>query len=246
MKPKTSYLTNRELLAAIHQSKLSYCSFVERAHGAFDAIVSDVDEITPELIEATRLKRSRTLPKPHPDPETIPVESLVFRVMTDAHIPIIERYKAKKLVPAKTCFPPFIHVVMTADGPVEVLRSHWRGGLANGEFSNDHGRTSDRLALAYTLLVERYGRRPNWRNYSYRDEMESFAILQLVEGGLKFNEAKSDNPFAYLTTIVSNAFVRTFNKEKRVQEIRDDLIEEAGMTPSFARQARDLGQQPPA
>ena len=54
------------------------------------------------------------------------------------------------------------------------------------------------------LMVNRYSAKANWRNYTYLDEMKSIAIMQLLLGVLKFNEAKSDNPFAYLTTAITN------------------------------------------
>lgn len=246
------YLANRDLLAEIHKSKLTYCSFVDPLHGAFDAIVSDVSEITRDLIEATRLKRAKLTGE---DPESIPLMTLVFRVMTDAHIPRVEYWPAKakmqgrgkarvpvppQMIPAKTCFPPFIHVVMAPEGPTEVLRSHWKGGLSNGHFSNDHGRLTDRLGIAFMMLVKRYGSRPNWRDYSYRDEMEASGIVQLASAALRFNEAKSDNPFAFYTTTVHHAFLKVLNAEKRVQNTRDDLLQEAGVMPSMTRQLRDL------
>ena len=65
--------------------------------------------------------------------------------------------------------------------------------------------------------------------------MRSQAILQLVSIGLQFDESKSDNPFAYLTSCVVNSFVRIINVEKRHQEIRDDILEMNGMNPSYSR-----------
>jgi len=85
-------------------------------------------------------------------------------------------------------------------------------------------------------LVERYSQRGNWRGYTYVDEMRSQALLQLSSVGLQFNEARSDNPFAYYTVTVSNAFTRVLNLEKRNQNIRDDLLVMHGVTPSITRQ----------
>ena len=64
-------------------------------------------------------------------------------------------------------------------------------------------------------LVERYAMRGNWRGYTYNDEMQSTALLQLSEVGLKFNEARSQNPFAYYTATITNSFTRVLNLEKR-------------------------------
>jgi hypothetical protein len=66
--------------------------------------------------------------------------------------------------------------------------------------------------------------------------MRGQAILQLSQIGLQFDESKSENPFAYYTAAVTNSFTRVLNLEKKSQNIRDDLLEEAGLTPSMTRQ----------
>ncbi len=62
------------------------------------------------------------------------------------------------------------------------------------------------------------------------------ALVQLSQVGLQFNEAKSDNPFAYYTAAVNNSFTRVLNLEKRNQTIRDDILIEQGHMPSYSRQ----------
>ena len=84
-------------------------------------------------------------------------------------------------------------------------------------------------------LCERYATRSNWRGYTYNDEMRSTALLQLAQIGLQFDESKSQNPFAYYTAAITNSFTRVLNLEKKNQIIRDDILEEAGLMPSFTR-----------
>jgi len=209
----------------------------------FDAIVSSIDGITKEVIEQAREARRRSFPKPYPDIEEIDRKTLVIRVMTSEHIPVVEyprKYAPPKYALAKTPFHPFKHYVVSNHEPIEVLRSHWKGDLESGWFDIHHGKTNSKLALMYMLLVERYATRPNFIGYSYRDEMEAVAVSNLAEGGLKFNEAKSSNPFAYLTTIVHNAFLKVLAKEKTAQNIRDDILQDAGFRPSMTRQLEDL------
>ena len=95
---------------------------------------------------------------------------------------------------------------------------------------------TDNLARMFLKLCERYATRGNVRGYTYNDEMRGQAILQLTQIGLQFDESKSDNPFAYYTAAVTNSFVRIINIEKRNQNIRDDILEMNGMTPSWTRQ----------
>jgi len=90
-------------------------------------------------------------------------------------------------------------------------------------------------------LCERYATRSNWRGYTYNDEMRSQALLQLSYIGLKFDESKSQNPFAYYTAAVTNSFTRILNVEKRNQNIRDDILEMSGLNPSYTRQGMSSG-----
>lgn len=71
---------------------------------------------------------------------------------------------------------------------------------------------------------------------TYNDEMQGQALLQLSQIGLQFNELKSQNPFAYYTAAVTNSFTRVLNIEKKMQNIRDDILESNGLTPSWTRQ----------
>ena len=111
-----------------------------------------------------------------------------------------------------------------------------KGTIAKGQFSKDHGRITENLGKMFIKLSERYAQRSNWRGYTYVDEMKGQAILQLSQIGLQFDESKSDNPFAYYTAAVTNSFTRILNIEKKSQNIRDDLLEEAGLAPSMTRQ----------
>ena len=143
----------------------------------------------------------------------------------------------------KVNFPPFQHFRLETDpNDKEVVyakcigKSHWKGELETGEFSKDHGKITNKLALMYMKLCERYGTRGNWRGYTYNDEMRSQALLQLSQIGLQFDESKSANPFAYYTAAITNSFTRVLNIEKRNQNIRDDILEMNNLTPSYSRQ----------
>lgn len=174
------------------------------------------------------------------DPESIDEKSLVFRLMTFDHVPLEPGRKSKPKTTAdhhaKCNFPPFKHYAYVNDELREVVRSHWEGGFDNGKFNVNHGAISNNLAKMFIKLCERYSMRSNWRGYTYVDEMRSHALLQLSQIGLQFNELKSQNPFAYYTAAVTNSFTRVLNLEKRNQNIRDDLLQEAGQMPSWTRQ----------
>ena len=145
-----------------------------------------------------------------------------------------------ELVPMRVNFPAFFHYRLDEQKrPVIVGKSHWVGGMSNGHFSVDHGKTTNKLATMYMKLCERYATRSNWRGYTYNEEMRGQALLQLAQIGLQFDESKSANPFAYYTAAITNSFTRVLNIEKKNQNIRDDLLEEAGLNPSWTRQNQD-------
>ena len=52
------------------------------------------------------------------------------------------------------------------------------------------------------------------------------ALCRLVSHGLKFNEANGKNPFAYLTTLITNEFIQFNEKEKKQRELKHELMEE--------------------
>lgn len=152
----------------------------------------------------------------------------------DEEVPDISPIATKYV---KVNFPPFQHYQLNESGGLEIVgRSHWKGDLETGEFSKDHGQITNKLALMYIKLCERYATRYNWRNYTYNDEMRSQALLQLSQIGLQFDESKSANPFAYYTAAITNSFTRVLNTEKRNQNIRDDILEMNSLNPSFTRQ----------
>ena len=134
-------------------------------------------------------------------------------------------------------FPPFYHYRITDNKePYLVGKSHWKGDLIIGEYSRDHGDMTPELARMFLKLCERYATRSNWRGYTYNEEMRGQALLQLSQIGLQFDESKSQNPFAYYTAAITNSFTRILNIEKKMQNIRDDILEMNGLNPSWTRQ----------
>lgn len=254
---KINYLNNKDLLAEIHKSKCSYCSFVKPEYHQYDVILPSLEKINIRTIaEAKRNKAKRlaqqsfeqakeTNPKAklaefEVDYKTINKTDLVFRIMTYDHVPLEPGRKRTPKNQAdhreKVNFPAFQHWKFNdKDELICVGKSHWIGPMKSGRFSKDHGQITDTLARMYIKLCERYATRGNVRGYTYNDEMKGQAILQLTQIGLQFDESKSDNPFAYFTAAVTNSFVRVINIEKKMQNIRDDILEMNGMNPSYTR-----------
>jgi len=202
-----------------------------------------------EAIKQWEEEGKRPSKKPKMDQFMVPTKSIsndeiVVRLMDWDHIPEEPGRKTNPKTPAdyraKVNFPPFKHYVKEEGEWKEVVRSHWKGDLETGHFSIDHGKITNKLGAMFLKLCERYSLRSNWRGYSYIDEMRGQALIQLTQIALQFDESKSQNPFAYYTAAVTNSFTRVLNVEKRQRDIRDDLLQEAGQTPSWTRQAEHI------
>jgi hypothetical protein len=256
---KVKYLNNRDLLAEIHKSKCSFSTFTSPEYSQHDLILTNLDKINIRTIADAKRNRAKRLglevfaqarlsgdkkiklAECTPDYTTIAKTDLVFRIMTFDHIPLAPGRKKTTKTTAdshdKVNFPPFQHWKFDdASELICVGKSHWKGTLEKGKFSKDHGRITENLGKMYIKLSERYAQRSNWRGYTYVEEMRGQAILQLSQIGLQFDESKSENPFAYYTAAVTNSFTRVLNIEKKMQNIRDDMLEENGLTPSMTRQ----------
>ena len=217
-----------------------------------DGVKIKTEKIDPETIKTTDLvfrvmtwdhipvapKQPRKNSKPKSAKEIFdfePTEDILFEDLEDKGL--AKEMGLDDMVHVRLNFPPFQHFkIDDKNSLVCVGKSHWVGDLKTGDFSKDHGQITNKLANMYLKLCEKYSLRFNWRGYTYVDEMRGAAILQLTYVGLRFNEAKSQNPFAYYTAAITNSFCRVLNTEKRVQNIRDDILESNGLNPSFTRQ----------
>ena len=262
---KINYLNNKDLLEEIHKSKNSYCSYTKDEHSRYDAIIASLEKINVRSIaEAKRVRAKRlaqeeferrklTDPKVklsecEVDYRKIQKHELVFRVMTYEHIPNEPGRKKNPKSSAdskvKVNFPAFQHWKYDEKDNLSCVgKSHWEGGMHNGKFNKEGGKPTAKLAMMWMKLCERYATRGNVRGYTYNDEMQGQAILQLTQIGLQFDESKSNNPFAYYTAAVTNSFVRIINIEKRNQNIRDDIMEMNNMMPSSTRQNSESYQK---
>lgn len=75
------------------------------------------------------------------------------------------------------------------------------------------------------LIAQRLSFKPNFINYSYREEMISDGIENCVSYIDNFDPDKSDNPFAYFTQIIYFAFLRRIQKEKKQLYIKHKSLE---------------------
>ena len=83
---------------------------------------------------------------------------------------------------------------------------------------------SDYIGSCFLKIANHLSYRPNFINYTFRDDMVSDGIENCLQYLDNFNPAKSSNPFAYFTQIIYYAFIRRIQKEKKQTTIKHKLI----------------------
>lgn len=97
---------------------------------------------------------------------------------------------------------------------------------------------SAQLAKYLWMIAERYSYSPSFGGYSFREDMVSFAVVNLCANWYKFDPEKSDNPFAFYTTAAYRSFLQYLADEKKQRDIRDTMLVDQGANPSFSFQER--------
>ena len=83
---------------------------------------------------------------------------------------------------------------------------------------------SNYIGSCFLKIANHLSYRPNFINYTFRDDMISDGIENCLQYLDNFNPAKSSNPFAYFTQIIYYAFIRRIQKEKKQVTIKHKLI----------------------
>ena len=88
-------------------------------------------------------------------------------------------------------------------------------------------RVPDYIGECFLKIANHLSYRPNFINYTFRDDMISDGIENCLQYLDNFNPKTSNNPFAYFTQIIYYAFVRRIQKEKKQVTIKNRLITES-------------------
>ena len=83
------------------------------------------------------------------------------------------------------------------------------------------------IGECFLKIANHLSYRPNFINYTFRDDMISDGIENCLQYLDNFNPKKSNNPLAYFTQIIYYAFVRRIQKEKKQTTIKQKLIQDA-------------------
>lgn len=88
-------------------------------------------------------------------------------------------------------------------------------------------------------IATRLATRPNFNNYTYKDDMILDGIENCIQYLHNFDPNKSKNPFAYFTQIIYYAFLRRIMKERKQAYIKTKIL--TSLPPSFFQ---ELGMSP--
>ena len=86
---------------------------------------------------------------------------------------------------------------------------------------------SNYIGGCFLKIANHLSYRPNFINYTYRDDMISDGIENCLQYLDNFDPEKSKNPFAYFTQIIYYAFIRRIQKEKKQVEIKQKLLHDS-------------------
>ena len=97
---------------------------------------------------------------------------------------------------------------------------------AEEESGEEKPPVSNYIGECFLKIANHLSYRPNFINYTFRDDMISDGIENCLQYLDNFNPEKSNNPFAYFTQIIYYAFIRRIQKEKKQTTIKNRLIME--------------------
>ena len=83
---------------------------------------------------------------------------------------------------------------------------------------------TDYIGECFLKIANHLSYRPNFINYTFRDDMISDGIENCLQYLDNFDPSKSNNPFAYFTQIIYYAFVRRIQKEKKQVIIKHKIL----------------------
>ena len=84
---------------------------------------------------------------------------------------------------------------------------------------------NDYIGECFLKIANHLSYRPNFINYTYKEDMISDGIENCLTYVANFDPEKSNNPFAYFTQIIYYAFIRRIQKEKKQTHIKNKIIE---------------------
>ena len=109
---------------------------------------------------------------------------------------------------------------------LDALIKHREACVKALEEGRDKPIVSNYIGDCILKIANHLSYKPNFINYSYRDDMILDGVENCIQYLDNFNPDKSSNPFAYFTQIIYYAFLRRIAKEKKQSYIKGKLIQD--------------------
>ena len=93
------------------------------------------------------------------------------------------------------------------------------------QMGEEKPRVSNYIGECFLKIANGLSHKPNFMNYTFKDDMVSDGIENCLQYIHNFNPDKSKNPFAYFTQIIYYAFIRRIQREKKQTHVKHRLIE---------------------
>ena len=134
---------------------------------------------------------------------------------------------------------PKIHYVNNAEFLKALIQ--WKKDCVDAEDSGEEQRPRIPKYIGECILkiATQLATRPNFNNYTYKDDMILDGIENCIQYLHNFDPTKSKNPFAYFTQIIYYAFLRRIMKERKQAYIKTKIL--TSLPPTFFQ---DLGMNP--
>ena len=98
------------------------------------------------------------------------------------------------------------------------------------------------IGECFYKIAEGLSRKPNFINYTYKDEMISDGVENCLMYFENFDHTKTKNAFSYFTTVIWYAFLRRIQKEKKQLYIKYKATEQLGILDEYELLELEEGQ----
>lgn len=125
---------------------------------------------------------------------------------------------------------------------VEFLEAmiQYKKAVREAEDSGDEApRIPNYIGECLYQIANRLAYRPNFINYTFRDDMVADGLENAIMCINNFDAEKSKNPFAYFTRVIWFAFIRRIHKEKKQTYVRHKVMENSILSDTLFERGAD-------
>ncbi len=116
----------------------------------------------------------------------------------------------------------------------ETIKEYKKSCIQSENSGEEYPEIPEYVGECFLKIAEGLSNRPNFINYTFRDEMVMDGVENCVRYCKNFDPQKSKNPFSYFTQIVYYAFLRRIEREKKQTYVKYKVTETSGISNELA------------